>query len=157
MCRNRDDLKPQSPNRPKSVAHQRQYEQRQQAACVNCKQSQRGPSPTGVHPHCCRAQYCRQDKYGRSSLARAATIYAGISRAQQKRGVKCQQYGIHVFVRPRTDARKRARLPQLNRLQPEERMEGMASEINFLQVTIPLRDRDFAVGMHKPFSRINHF
>jgi hypothetical protein len=33
----------------------------------------------------------------------------------------------------------------------------MASEINFLQVTIPLRDRDFAVGMHKPFSRINHF
>jgi hypothetical protein len=33
----------------------------------------------------------------------------------------------------------------------------MASKVNLLQVAIPLRDRNFAVGVHKPFARINHF
>jgi hypothetical protein len=33
----------------------------------------------------------------------------------------------------------------------------MTSKVNLLQVAIPLRDRNLAMGMHKSFARIDHF
>ncbi len=80
----------------------------------------------GVYPRRRNGRYRRHDKNGRAGPAGAATIYAGITRAQQKRGIKCQQYGVHTLARPLHATRQRARMSKLNRLRPEGRMAGLA-------------------------------